>query len=143
MNKNQRIDIRKTYEDGSIGTPTVVDYGSEYTRNRIVDPDELVIKEEKITIRFTYPLSVKVYLEFENEGGFTKLDLFRCIYEGYKKIYDEEENEVGDPGIYERLYNRRESHGKYGIWGHYIEDLFLEIIFYDPIERLCTLAIGS
>ena len=143
MNEPQRIDIRKTYEDGSIGTPTIIDYEVEEFRNRIIDPDELLIKEEKITILFTYPLSIKVKFEFENKGGFTRLDLFRCIYEGYKKIYDEEEEEVGDPGTYDRLYNRRKSNGKYGIWGHYIDDLFLEIIFYDPIEKLCTLAIGS
>lgn len=143
MNESQRIDIRKTYEDGSIGTPTIIDYEVEEVRNRLVEPDELIIKEEKITILFTYPLSVKVKFEFENKDGFTRLDLFRCIYEGYKKIYDEEEEEVGDPGTYDRLYNRGKSHGKYGIWGHYMDDLYLEIIFYDPIERLCTLAIGS
>jgi len=81
--------------------------------------------------------------DYENKGGFTRIDLFRCIYEGYKKIYDEEEQEVGDLGIYENLYNRKESDGKYGIWGHYLDDLFLEGVFYNLDLNLVTLFIGS
>ena len=143
MSETQKILLWKKYENGELGTPKVSDYGSEYERNTLVKPDELAIKEDKITIEFSYPLSVKVYFKFEKEGGFTNMDILRCVYEGYTKIYDEEEAEAGDPGIYERLYNRRPSHGKYGIWGHYMNDLFLEIIFYNPKEKLCTLAIGS
>jgi len=83
----------KKYENGELGTPMVSDYGSEYERNTLVKPDELAIKENKITIEFSYPLSVKVYFKFEKEGGFTNMDLLRCVYEGYTKIYDEEEAE--------------------------------------------------
>jgi len=143
LSETQKIMLWKRYEDGEVGTPMIRDYETEFDRNSLVDPDELVIQEEKITIEFRYPLSVKVYMEFESKRGFTNMDLFRCVYEGYKKIYDEEEAEAGDPGIYEKLYNRKPSQGKYGIWGHYMNDLFLEIIYYNPEEKLCTLAIGS
>jgi len=61
----------------------------------------------------------------------------------YKKIYDEEEKQVGDPGTYESLYNRRESNDPYGIWGHYLDDLYLELIRYNPKTRIVNLAIGS
>ena len=71
------------------------------------------------------------------------MDLFRCIYEGYKKIYDEEEAEVGDPGTYDRLYNRRKSEGKYDIWGHYLNDLYVEGILYNLEEKSIDLQIGS
>ncbi|MBA7645082.1 hypothetical protein ES703_52835 [subsurface metagenome] len=143
MSETQKIMLWNRFEDGELGTPMVEDYASEYERNTLVNPDELAIKEDKITIEFSYPLSVKVYFKFEKEGGFTNMDLLRFVYEGYKKIYDEEEEEVGDPGIYDKLYNRKPSHGKYGIWGHYMNDLYLEIINYNPEKRLCTLDIGS
>ena len=122
---------------------SVSGYEEDYVVDHIINPDEVVIEAETIHVTFRYPLSVEVVFDYTNDGGFTRKGLYRCIYEGYKKIFDEEEQEVGDPGIYERLYNRRRSEGKYGIWGHYMDDLWLEIIFYDPINNLVTLAIGS
>ena len=102
-----------------------------------------MIKEETISIKFSYPLENKVSFEYHNKGGFTRLDLFRCIYEGYKDIYEAEEKEVGDPGTYRMLYNRKQSKGKYGIWGHYMNDLRIEGIIYDSKERFIELSIGS
>lgn len=104
-------------------TPSVIDYAKDYLRKRLINPDEIIIEDEKITIRFTYPLSIEVLVECEKKGGFSRMDLFRLIYENYKRIYDEETAAVGDPGIYERLYNRKKSEGPYGIWGHYLEDI--------------------
>ncbi|MHA2038929.1 MAG: hypothetical protein ACW98X_21050 [Promethearchaeota archaeon] len=125
------------------GTPLVIDFADKELRNKIIDPEEIIIPDEKITIRITYPLSVEVHNEFEQKGGFSRKDIFRFIYEEYKKIYDEEAKQVGDPGTYERLYNRKKSEGKYGIWGHYLAELFLEFIRYDPKKKIVNLAIGS
>jgi len=125
------------------GTPLVIDYADEELRNKIIDLDEIIVPDEKIIIRITYPLSVEVYNEYEQKGGFSRKDLFRYIYEAYKKIYDEEEEQVGDPGTYERLYNRKKSEGPYGIWGHQLGDLYLESISYDPKKKLVNLDIGS
>ena len=125
------------------GTPKVIDYADEEFRNRIINPEEIIITDEKITIRITYPISVEVVHEYEQKGGFSRKDLFRYIYEAYKEIYDEEERAVGDPGTYERLYNRRESNGPYGIWGHYLEELFLEFIRFDSKTKTIHPAIGS
>lgn len=124
-------------------TPHIIDYANEELRNRIINPDEIIIPDEKITLRITYPLSVEVLYEYEQKGGFSRKDLFQIIYKEYKKIYDEEEEQAGDPGTYERLYNRRESNGPYGIWGHYLDDLYLEFIRYDPKTKIVNLAIGS
>jgi len=124
-------------------TPHVIDYTDEELRSRLIKPNEIIIKDEKITIQFTYPLSVEILSEYEQEGGFSRLDLFRYIYEEYKKIYYEEGEQVGDPGTYERLYNRKTSNGRYGIWGHYLEDLYLEFIRYDDKLKIVHLAIGS
>ena len=92
---------------------------------------------------FTYPLKNKVSFEYTNKDGFTRMDLFRCIYEGYKEIYETEEKDAGDPGTYEKLYNRKHSQGRYGIWGHYIVDLRIEGVSYDPKTKLVELLIGS
>jgi hypothetical protein len=70
-------------------------------------------------------------------GSYTKGN-----YKAYKKIYNEEK-QVGDPGTYEMLYNRKKSEGRYGIWGHYLDDLYLEFITYDPKTKMVHLAIGS
>ena len=135
----KRIDLR--LDDDS--TPTVINYNVEEMRKRLVNPKEVVIKDEKIQILFSYPLTNKVMFTYEKKGGFTRMDLFRLIYEGYEKIYDEEEKKVGDPGPYEMLYNRKKSDGKYGIWGHQIADLWIEILFYDLTKKILNLSIGS
>jgi len=125
------------------GTPRIIDYEDKELRSRIIDLDEIIIPDEKITIRITYPLSVEVNNEYEQKCGFSRKDLFRFIYEEYTKIYDEEEKQVGDPGTYEKLYNRKKSEGSYGIWGHYLAELYLEFIRYDPKKKLVDLDIGS
>ena len=79
----------------------------------------------------------------EQKGGFSRKDLFHYIYEEYKNIYDEEEQQVGDPGTYENLYNRKKSEGPYGIWGHQLGDLYLESIRHDPKTKIVNLDIGS
>jgi tetratricopeptide (TPR) repeat protein len=111
-------------------------------RNHVINPDELLITDEEISIGFSYPLTVKAKFEYENKSGFTRMDIFRCIYDGYKQIYDAEEKAAGDPGTYERLYNRKKSNGPYGIWGHYLEDLIIEGVSYDPKKKQVHLFIG-
>jgi len=118
-------------------------YVHEYVRKNIIEPEEHIIPSEKITIEFSYPLSTDVSFEYTQKGGFTRMDLFRCIYEGYKTIYDAEEEAVGDPGAYERLLNRRRSEGPYGIWGHYLCDLIIEYVHYYPEIKSVELRIGS
>ena len=123
--------------------PEVVDFKDNKVRENLINPNKVVIKDEKITMLVTYPLSVEVKIPLEKKGGFTRLDLFKSIYEAYKKIYEEEEKEVGDPGTYENIYNRKKSEGKYGIWGHYLEELIIEGVSYDPKEKILYLLMGS
>ena len=86
----------------------------------------------------TYPLSVEVNLTLEKKGGFTRLDVFKSIYEAYKQIYEEEEKSIGDPGMYDNLYNRKKSEGKYGIWGHYLGELVTKSVTYNLKEKNLT-----
>lgn len=125
------------------GTPKVSHYADEKIRNALIRPNDIVIRDEIISIEFSYPLHNPVSFKYTSKGGFTRLALFKCIYEGYKKIYDEEETEVGDPGTYERVMNRKPSNGKYGIWGHYMSGLFIERITYDPTTKNVSMFIGS
>lgn len=126
------------------GCPRVIDYEDEEIRSMVINPDAKVIEDEKIKIRFTYPLSVKIFLEYESKGGFTRMDLFRCIYQGYKKIYDEEEGTAPDPGsVSATVLNRAKSSGKYGIWGHFLSELYLERIIYNPSNKTVDMFIGS
>ena len=92
---------------------------------------------------FAYPLSKLLKLNIENGKGFSRMDLFKAIYHGYKKIYNEEEAGVGDPGTWKYAMNRATSNGKYGIWNHYIEDLVIERVSYSPSKKTVELFIGS
>ena len=123
--------------------PSVLDYENEKVRENLINASEVVISEEKITLILTYPLSVEVRISMEKKGGFTRTDVFKEIYEAYKKIYEEEEKSEGDPGSYDNMYNRKKSEGKYGIWGHYIEDLIIESVSYNQKEKELYMFIGS
>ena len=67
--------------------PSVLDFEDKETRENLINPDEVVIKDEKITMVITYPLSVEFSVILEKKGGFTRLDVFKSIYEAYKQIY--------------------------------------------------------
>lgn len=123
--------------------PCVLDFEDEEVRDNLINPNEVVIEDEKITMIITYPLSVEFSRTLEKKGGFTRLDVFKNIYEAYKQIYAEEEENIGDPGTYDNMYNRRRSEGKYGIWGHYLEELVIESVVYDPKEKELYMFFGS
>lgn len=123
--------------------PTVAGYTQKEVRKNLVSANTVVIPDESIHIVFDYPLSQEVILEFKNKGGFSRLDLFRCIHEGYSRIYAEEEAESGDPGNVPGLMNRERSEGPHGIWGHRMSELFLEVLVYSPAEKTLTMYIGS
>lgn len=104
---------------------------------------KIIIKDENINIEFDYPLSNVVKFNFSKSGGFSIYDIIKYICSGYERIYREEEEEVGNPGHIPGMFNRMASNGPYGIWGHDINDLFIEAIDYDKKKKLITLSIGS
>lgn len=101
----------------TIGTPS---------DEELINPDTIVVAQDEITITFDYPLERPAKLTFTNPGGFSRYEFFRCVYEGYKNIYAQEESVDGDPGMIPGMLNRARSDGPYGIWGHVMSDLFLE-----------------
>ena len=94
-------------------------------------PDQIIISNKKIIIDYTYPLSGTFEFTHKttNDDGFTCKELSEQIMKRYAMIYKEEEERDGDPGAIEGTYNRAQSHGKYGIWGHCIGDLMLHSIY--------------
>ena len=128
-------------EDDFVSCVRVVEYGD--SNIEVIDPDEIVITESDITIVFSYPLSVEVDMKFTSKGGFSRMELFKCIHKAYKEIYDTEHKMVGDPGHIPGMLNRSKSAGPFGIWGHDISDLYIEGIKYKDEDQKYHLIMGS
>lgn len=80
------------------GHPVVSDFQKQDAIELIKDKAQVVIKEEKISLRFRDTSTPWVVLECERKGGFTRLDLFELILKEYKRAISEQE-----PVCYHRL----------------------------------------
>jgi hypothetical protein len=99
---------------------------------KMENPDEIVIKEKKVTISFDYPFDDSNFFSFENPKGFSRIDLARIVCEQYKKMYQEERETTEIPeGKIQGMLNRNKTNGKYGIFGHDLEDLVLHSVIRD------------
>lgn len=59
-------------------------------------------------------------------------------------MYDKEEQDTIDPGSVSPLVmNRTISNCKYGIWGHYLGELYIERIYHNSKIKTLTMFIGS
>ena len=115
--------------DGFVGSARLADYKDvKAGKLELLKPIEYVTKLQTLSLVIDYPLTnaAKVTLTTKDPKGFTRLSLFMHVAEAYKKIYDEENQGSKDPEPTGNLYNRPSTKGKYGIWGHCMEDLFLE-----------------
>ena len=99
-----------------------------------LDSEEIVVPRQDFAINYTYPLSKAFKFEHhtDNLGGFTRREISVQIMERYHKIYLEETEDVGkETGNIDGILNRQTSNGRYGIWGHCIEDLYLHSLYLD------------
>jgi hypothetical protein len=128
----------------NINSLQVIDYENEQVVENIIEKDLIIISSEVVHVHFDYPLSRPVIFDYENENGFSRIDILRCIHEGYSRIY-EEELETGKLEDKQTTFrdNRPRSNGKYGIWGHYLKDLWIEGIVYNELTNEVMLDIGS
>lgn len=89
------------------------------------EPNE-VLSETSIEVRFDYPLDKPVV--FTCNGPVTLKTFIDFVAHSYERIYREEKESAtieegrSAPG----LLNRNRTDGKYKIWGHVLDDLFLE-----------------
>jgi hypothetical protein len=121
----------------------------------VIDPDLIQLKNnheqmivdisERISIRFDYPLSHSVLLQFDGKKPWRLADLINAICAGYVKIYDEEDETRTLPAsapLDSILVNRPKTDGKHGIWGHILNDLYIESV-YKGSDGVWLLDIGS
>lgn len=94
----------------------------------LINKDEVVISEKEISIVIDYPLTTPYTFTLKSDKGFTRERLLTEIGQNYFKIYEEEESSATEktvPMEKRETYNRNQTNGKYGIWGHDIADLIL------------------
>jgi hypothetical protein len=104
----------------------------------------IVDTSEYIFISFEYPLSQGLDLPFNGKKPWRLCDLIDAICQGYVKIYDEEDETRTLPAqspLDSVLVNRPKTDGKHGIWGHDLNDLYIEGVHKE--EGIWHLDIGS
>jgi len=117
---------------------TAVNWVPLYEMNKhisnLVDVEEVVLAAESATLLLSYPLkkSAVRLVHPTNSKEFTRGDLAKIIEETYREVYRLEavSQAVTDSYLNDRgnLYNKPESDGVFGIWGHDMYDLSIAFI---------------
>jgi hypothetical protein len=125
-----RTDNKEDFEDGIIPWASIE--SPENDIPNLIDKDQVVITQASIKVIIDYPLTTQYEFALTSDKGFTRAQLLSEISRHYYKIFDEEEDSATiktiPPDKRTTMYNRNETNGKYGIWGHDIEDLVLSSI---------------
>jgi len=112
----------------------------------LIKKDEIVILDHNISVIIDYPLTNIYKFETSSKKGFTREMLLMEIRNHYYKLYDDEEKSASKktlPMEKRTMYNRNETNGKYGIWGHDIADLVLtDIQVYKTSDGKIVLTLG-
>lgn len=106
--------------------------------------DDVVLLPNSIyVLHITYPLSTTFIHQFVTTAhGMTRKELVKIVVTLYHKIYDEEDASVGATPNIPGMFNRQESKGPHGIWGHSLDDLILHSAEIDK-DNVITLGIDS
>jgi hypothetical protein len=93
---------------------------------------------------YTYPLSKTAVFDHVLTPDMNGLDLLVLARADYERIYREEDGDVGAPTpMIPGMLNRQQSDGRWGIWGHVIDDLFFEGIDIDHRKSAISFSMGS
>ncbi|HMI02151.1 MAG TPA: hypothetical protein VK541_06700 [Pedobacter sp.] len=133
-----------SFEDGLI--PWASLEKPEQDIPELKDAEETLISRKTAIVLIDYPLRNEYKFELNSETGFTREFLLKEISKTYYKIYAEEEATATVKTIpiekRTKMYNRNETNGKYGIWGHDIADLVLaEIQVYETSDKKLVLVL--
>jgi hypothetical protein len=132
------------YENGIISWVSLEK--PEESISGLIDAKGILIHQNVVTVIIDYPVMNEYRFELNATNGFSRELLIKQISKAYHKMYEEEEatatkktippeNRIG-------MYNRNETNGKYGIWGHDIADLVLsEIQIYESADGKLILAL--
>lgn len=124
-----KVDSKEGFENDIMPWISIKNPESEI--ENLIGKDEIVIENNIATIIIDYPLNKPIEIEIKSNTskGFTRKQLAERISEEYNRIYKEEEKsaKTKTTPIDERegIINRNQTDGKYGIWGHDIDDLDL------------------
>lgn len=140
-----KTDNKKDYEDGFIPWASIENAKQDIPN--LYKSDEIVITENNVKIIIDYPLTNQYEFIITSKNGFSRKQLLAEINFHYYKLYEEEEKSatVKTIPIDKRttMYNRNQTNGKYGIWGHDIADLVLsEIEVYKSSTGQIILMLG-
>jgi len=96
------------------------------------------------TFAYDYPLSKEARFEHRVSPDMSALDILTIARADYERIYQEEDEDVGrSTGMIPGMLNRQRSDGRWGIWGHVIDDLFFEAIQINDVKNTIEFGIGS
>lgn len=113
---------------------------------RLIDAKLKVLSVREATIVIDYPVRQPVQFKITSNTGFTKAELLIRIGQIYRQIYKEEETsstiKTVPRGERKGLINRNTTDGKYGIWGHDIEDLDLSSATISCKRGQCIIELG-
>lgn len=108
-------------------------------------PDEVILDSDtKYTLKIDYPLTNPYLGEFiTGKNGMTRQEFVDLACKTYQEIYNTEDEDVKmkTPNI-PGMYNRSTSNGRFGIWGHDIEDLTIHTLYVDE-NNVLTLGVDS
>lgn len=124
--KTKNIDLGYIHMS-SFNTGDVLDQYAVESGRKSPDPKETVLSAGEYTLVIDYPLSNPFKKKFKvAKGGMTRAKLVALVIKSYKKIYADEDKDMGtQTGFIPGMLNRATSEGRYGIWGHVMEDLML------------------
>jgi len=113
-------------------------------------PNEVVLDPNTpYELIIDYPTSTPYRKRFNTGAkGMTRIELADFICKNYRKMYAEEDGTSEVPGLLgcqggaALPFNRQQTNGKYGIWGHCIEDLVLCSATVDA-KNFITLGVDS
>jgi hypothetical protein len=112
----------------------------------LIEKDIIVISENKVSVIIDYPLTNFYQFNLKSDKGFTREMLLTEISRHFYKLYAEEEKSATIktlPMEKRTMYNRNQTNGKYGIWGHDIGDLVLSSIkVFKEKNNKIVLALG-
>ena len=83
------------------------------------------VDTKNVVIHISYPLTNPANLMFtvNDDQNVTQCDLLYLHTIAYKLVYLIEESDDKDPGNIPGMLNRAKSYGRFGVWGHSLDDL--------------------